>query len=422
LETLVGTDATEELSALIALSRKQALNFGICLGSKPEGTVLKIDRMKASEALGRLAKKESSGNKMTFGTLSSQGRVMSLTCQGDLFQGLAKQTKLFLKTAKLKMAVIVLGPDGSVFEQEQDDEPQQSAPILGPSEPEPSPPEPAAQEQAHDGTVEKGRLKEQLVAVHKLAAGLPSAEKARILEAMRGAAEQIKTGDLAVAEAALSKILHYVQKRSEAPAPDVEKLNAALGKLTPAIRALIAADPGRRGDIETLIRAARDGANDPQSAKAALQRLVAKIKEAPTAASAAQGFSLRALSKARLEWLAIQPQNQSAIGSLKDAIRRVYDRHADLLPAVEAGLSKLDGVVKTINTELHEQLDDVLNAQDAQTRQAHVQTAQNTVARLSNFVETDSIAVALDGNEFDPSFSLIQDIRTQLGEVRSALG
>ncbi len=117
---------SEELKSQIAIARKRPLNFGICLASKPEDTALIMHRMKSPDVLARTAKKEGEGNKVTFGTMSCKGKVLTLTIDGKLLPGMAKKTKLFLRQAGLKLTVVLLDPDGGVFEQDVDDEDESS--------------------------------------------------------------------------------------------------------------------------------------------------------------------------------------------------------------------------------------------------------------------------------------------------------
>jgi hypothetical protein len=112
----------EELKSLVAVARKRPLNFGLCVGKQPEGTILELHRVKSPEILGRLAKKSGETAKIAFGTLEVKGKRMTLNCAEDPPPGLAKRTKMFLKSLDMKMAVIIADAEGNILEQEIDEE------------------------------------------------------------------------------------------------------------------------------------------------------------------------------------------------------------------------------------------------------------------------------------------------------------
>ncbi len=111
-----------ELKALIALSKRRALNFGLCLGSKPEETVFVIDRRLAPEKLGREAKKIAKMPKPFFGTLQTEQKTLMLTCLSDPPSGAARRTRAYLATVGLKMKVVLLDTSGGMLEATEDDE------------------------------------------------------------------------------------------------------------------------------------------------------------------------------------------------------------------------------------------------------------------------------------------------------------
>ncbi|MEL6477171.1 MAG: hypothetical protein AAFR17_07570 [Pseudomonadota bacterium] len=117
-------DAIDELKSLIAVSRKRDLNFGLCLGKKPEDTALVMHRIKGPEMLQRSAKKMDGvlPAKSSFGTLRTKGKIVTLSCQSDPPQGGAKRLRIFFREINLPMRVILLGPDGAVFEEDGEEE------------------------------------------------------------------------------------------------------------------------------------------------------------------------------------------------------------------------------------------------------------------------------------------------------------
>lgn len=120
-------DQIEELKALIAVARKRDVNFGLCLGKKPEGTVLELHRLKAPDILARTAKKAGETTKVASGTLSVKGKVMTLMCAEDPPKGSAKMAKLFLKGIGLKMAVRIADASGTLLEEDIDEDERNEA-------------------------------------------------------------------------------------------------------------------------------------------------------------------------------------------------------------------------------------------------------------------------------------------------------
>lgn len=114
-------DDDSDLAGLLKVSRKRSLNFGLCLGKTPEETVLIMDRRKAPDVLARSAKKQSTGTKTANGTIATEGKLVTLSCEEPL-PGMAKKLKRFLISQGQKFNVCILGPDGQVFEQELDEE------------------------------------------------------------------------------------------------------------------------------------------------------------------------------------------------------------------------------------------------------------------------------------------------------------
>ncbi|MEM9583117.1 MAG: hypothetical protein AAGA08_08380 [Pseudomonadota bacterium] len=116
------SDQMDELKKLIAVSRKRALNFGICLGGKPETTILFLHRMRSADVLMREAKKAGDSTKTACGTVQTKGKILSLTCLDKPPAKLARTTKLFLAKLGMKMTVKVLDRDGGVIDEDVDED------------------------------------------------------------------------------------------------------------------------------------------------------------------------------------------------------------------------------------------------------------------------------------------------------------
>jgi len=93
-------DSVEDIKTAIAKARKKPLAFGLCLGKKPESTVLITHKSKSASVLGQQARKAGETSKFTFGTMKVQSKNLFLTCEGDAPAGAAKKIKMFLKVSK----------------------------------------------------------------------------------------------------------------------------------------------------------------------------------------------------------------------------------------------------------------------------------------------------------------------------------
>ena len=115
----------EEVKDFLVASRKRSLCFGLCLGKKPASTVMIMHRRQPPEALMRLAKKAGESPRVTCGKIKTKGKKITLYCERDAPPGLAKHLRRYLITLPMKgMSVTVLDAQGSVLEEELDEEEQ----------------------------------------------------------------------------------------------------------------------------------------------------------------------------------------------------------------------------------------------------------------------------------------------------------
>jgi len=117
------TDADlEEMRGLISVARKRPLQFGLCLGKQPEGTVFVLHRMKDAEVLKRQAKKEGDSPRLACGEVTVKGKKMMLQCRDDIPAGIAKKLRQFLMGVGMKMKIVALNAAGEVLEDDGEEE------------------------------------------------------------------------------------------------------------------------------------------------------------------------------------------------------------------------------------------------------------------------------------------------------------
>ncbi len=123
----------DELKANLGAARKRDMAFGLCLGKKPDSTLLLLHKTKDPTILGRQARKDGETNKFTYGMLKCKGKDLHLTCYSDPPSGLAKKTKDFLKKTGLGGRVILLDQSGHEVGdgKEEQEPPEETAQAVG---------------------------------------------------------------------------------------------------------------------------------------------------------------------------------------------------------------------------------------------------------------------------------------------------
>lgn len=101
---------TDELKALIALSRQRSLSFGFCLGKTDETSVMVMHRDRAPDVMARAARQAGETARVVCGTARTKGRVMTLTCQGRPIPRMARRVKAYLHSIGLKLKVTLAAP------------------------------------------------------------------------------------------------------------------------------------------------------------------------------------------------------------------------------------------------------------------------------------------------------------------------
>lgn len=319
---------TDEIAASIKLARKRALNFGLCLSTKPEETVLLIDKIKPPAALQRNAKKEGSSPKLASGLLEVDGRVVSLTCEDRPPSGLAKGMRKFFKACKLKLVVQILDQGGTLLDEDQDDDdvPDQgavAAETVAPSEP---PERPVLPDQVRfDAAVV--RLSPIVEKIQGSAH--PNAEKVAAVWTL--AHQRADAGDHPGGVKALLSIPPMLAapqsaQPNTAPAPEAAKWQAAAAKVAPRIAPFEArSDPPARSVVTAWgkLNAVAE-AGQPERALAALPQLIKALVVIPPAPDVAPEAEPQ-----------VPPVDESPLGEevldLWDEATSITDRQLDAL-------------------------------------------------------------------------------------------
>ncbi|WP_217351824.1 hypothetical protein [Ruegeria sp. HKCCD8929] len=371
----------DSLKAQLAASRKKALNFGVCIATKPEECALVIDRIKAPEILMKKAKKLGGSAKVACGTVESKGKLVMLTCLEDPPPGAAKRLKAFLKLATGDMMKVqLMDTSGSVLEGDEDEDKAEAAPQ-----------DQAQDEPQHDDQDESAELSGKLDAVLKKLAP-------RIATAL---------GQNAKAQEPIQKLMAAI--KTAGAANDSETAKKRLGQLTELLGKIAAAAQKAETAPQAQDEAADEDATEQQHAADEGEQ------------EEAGPVSLVKLGKVRLEWPETRTKAFADLDRLKKHIESEYSDMPEAAGAVSAALSQLDKSLATFNENLHEQLDEVLNA-DESDRKAQVDAAHDMIKRFNKHVDSDPILAELDGNDILPDVSIAAPIRAKLSEIATALG
>ena len=106
-------DEIDDLKSDLKKARKKPFNFGLCLESDVDESILLLHRRKAPELLLRRAKAQGDTTKFTMGQLRMEGKVVILECTMDAPANCARQLRLFLRGIGVAVKVEVTDPKGT---------------------------------------------------------------------------------------------------------------------------------------------------------------------------------------------------------------------------------------------------------------------------------------------------------------------
>ncbi|MVO17059.1 hypothetical protein [Parasedimentitalea huanghaiensis] len=193
-----------ELKKMIKLARKQSIPFGYNPGTGPKDDYFGLDKRKPPKTVGKAALDEGVGKKAAFGTVTVDGKVMSLTCL-RVVPSIAKKLKKYLKSEKVSLNVEILDEGGSVLESDIDEN--------LPDESEPTPPAPSApSEPSEPSAPEMGELTVQLKALAQRIQGLEADVSGPFVKLYKQLAAFLKEGDSARVESGIEKVTQALDK------------------------------------------------------------------------------------------------------------------------------------------------------------------------------------------------------------------
>ncbi len=377
-------DELDELEKLLKKARQNALPFGVCMGKTPENTVLYLHLKKPAEVLMRNAKKAGESSKTSFGTCSVKGKIVSLTCEGDILPGMARNMKRFLLKNDIKMKVEILDPAGNLLESDGDEDEDGEDPTDATGDDVDPAAEAwgkvsAAMSPAVQKFVDSGNDKGP--AVQKAWDGAQKAAEGGDYTSAMGVATKLKPLLVAAADGA-------GKASPEEAAPD-DPSAEAWGKIAGPLEQLylkaMGNNPPNRTQLEGAYMLAVEKAEEAGDYKSALN-IAKKLK--PALEEAAKGPSgtevpkdVVAFQKSRVLWVDTRTKMKVEMKKLEAAIAAVCKDDPELAP-VASEVSELTKRLDVFDNQLEDVLDRITNTPEGEER---TQLKKEAVAAIKTY-------------------------------------
>lgn len=376
-------DELAELEKLLKKARQKPLPFGVCMGKSPENTVLYLHLKKPPEVLMRNAKKAGETSKVSYGTCNVNGKIVSLTCEGDILPGMARNMKRFLLKNEIKMKVEILDPEGNLLESDGDEDEDGEAPTE------------ATGDDLDPAAEAWSQLSAALSPAVKTFVESGNEKGPAVQKAWDGAHKAAEGGDYKSATAVANKIRPLLGVPDEAGSADstdtpADDPNAAAwakiaGPLEQLYLKAMGNNPPNRTQLEGAYMMAVDKANEAQDYKAALT-IAKKLK--PALEEAAKGGSgtevpkdVVAFQKSRVLWVDTRNKMKTEMKKLEAAIAQVCKDDPDLAPVV-AEVNELSKRLEVFDGRLEDVLDRITNTPEGDQR---TQLKKEAIAAIKDY-------------------------------------
>lgn len=426
-------EAIAELEKLVKKARQKDLPFGLCLGKKPEDNVMVLDLKKGPEVLMRSAKKDGETGKVTYGTVGVKGKIMSLTLEGKMLPGLAKNMKVFMSKIGIKMKVVILDETGAELDSDGDEdldldatdsddidvdlgettesavEPEEQVIPEAPPAPEmPSEETAKAAEPTETEDPQKAKWAKLQAAFDPkvkafAASGHPKA--AAIAKAWDGGVAAGEQGNYKIAFAVAEKIKPAVEAATQAettatdaqpeaaPAASTDPNAAKWAKIHDPIEALylevMKLNPPDASKLRTIWMAATESAigEDFTKAIAIATRIKPMLDAAKAAGVSEQDEVIPAdivpFQKSKMAWESARGKMRDEVGKLVDAIKAACAAD-DELKSVADSADDLHKQLESLDDRLDDALNTVINAPIGPQRVAAMQNALKAIENLQS--------------------------------------
>lgn len=419
----------DEIKASIAVSRKRPMNFALCYGKRPDGTLLLFHRKKAPSILARQAKKEGETNKVAFGTVETKGKVLQMTLEEDPPAGLLRQGKLFFTNIGLGLKLKLMSADGTVLEADEDISEGDEVPEnveTGPDNNE-AQEDTVKAEPVDDPNAAKtweaafGKI-DPLVA-SAATSQAPTADK--ILAAWTMAQDRAAARDFDAAMKIAAKLVPMLKEGSTPPGeatpadPDLEKWQKLEQALRPRVVDALKANHTEGTKIRAVWAFAQEKGETGSAATAikAAQQLVELLKDGGHS-SDAPPQNVVAFQRSRILWIDTKRAMRADLDSFRSAVADQSaddEAHAEIIASADQLVSEFDA----FDTTLEDVLDSITQTKEGQERTALKRQAANAIGTYMSVLDSRFFKM-IDDNPFT-SVNVTARARQSLGAIQSTL-
>lgn len=231
----------DDLKINIADAKKRALPFGLCVGKKPETTMLICDKKKKPDLLAKQAKKAGDTNKVAQGVLETKGAELHFTCEGDIPGGLQRKLKEYLSAASLKFKIRIVDSSGKFLDEDGEEDAVSNEPSVATGNP---PNVESVSDAKPDPLLEKWSIVEARISA-ALAKSSPKNDKLIVAwQKVCGVANDGKYGAALKASEKIIALIKQVPKTPEKTNPAEKTWLAESAKIAPQVETAIAKGVG----------------------------------------------------------------------------------------------------------------------------------------------------------------------------------
>lgn len=418
----------DAIKANIAVARKRDLNFALCQGKQPEGTILKLDRKRKPDMLAKQAKKDGDTPKVAFGTLSVKGKKAIFACEESPPPGFAKKTKQFFRTMNMKFGVVIADTSGNILESEVDADEEEDDQNAAATQPEDTSNE---QSSGPDSSAWDKVAKAFTPLVEKaVAAGGDRGPK--IAAAWKMAEDAAGNEDYAGAIKIAQKIKPAL---TEAPDnnedPDAKRWAADAPRVEELLNRVLAAGAGDTSKFRAAwgMAAERADGGDFSGAMKVLDRLEPLLQDAASnigdenrnaEADAAIPKDVVPFVKSRLLWIDSRKKLFDEMKKLENAITAAVKDDEELAPLANE-VSSLTDRLRPFDARLEETLEKMVETPDGDAREQLKRQAKSAIGDYAKVLQEDFFK-DVDSNNGFVSVAVASTARNALGAIAKTLG
>ncbi|MEM6739231.1 MAG: hypothetical protein AAF646_03885 [Pseudomonadota bacterium] len=424
-----------EMESLIQVARKREVNYAICMGKNPEGTIFMLHRKKKAEILARLAKREGETAKLAYGTCQVKGKKIFLRAMEDPPPAMARQMKVFLKDNGIPFKVTILDANGNEIDNDGDEGDNDDLDVLagdgGQSGPSPDLDDIAQEELADPLQARWLALLGPLGKAYDAAMAQNPPSAAKLEAAWTMAREKAEAGDyksaLAVAKKlapALATVTGTPNVEDAAPSPEAAKWSRIAAAIDPLYAAAMKTNPANA----TKLSAAWAMATEKAAAGdyTAAMTIVAKLKPALDAAAKGGGgdapsgkTNIVAFQKSRVLWASTRKKMHSEMQKLETAIANAVKEDPDLAD-IAGKVGALSTRLNVFDEDLEDILDKVTNAEDEAERAKLKETALAKIKAYQTALDEDFFK-AVDSDNGFANVSVASAANASLASIAKAI-